>query len=74
LLNLNALPSLKVDVLVVNISKWRVECLMTAPFAVIDVFPNDFPVFEVEHSFAENFVGVEESVEDKPTKLLATKF
>jgi hypothetical protein len=48
-----------------HISGWRIECLMAATFTVIGIFPNDLPVVRIENFLSQNFVGMNESIEDE---------
>ena len=59
------------DVFVINVANWGIECLMPPPFSVVNILPDDSPVFKFEDLFSKNIVGLEKSIEDEPGNLLA---
>jgi hypothetical protein len=61
------------DVFVMNVAKGGIECLMPTTFSVVDILPDDFPIFEFEGLFSKDFIGLEESIEDEPGNSLATE-
>jgi hypothetical protein len=61
------------DVFVMNVVDWGVKCLMATSFSVIDVLPNDLPIFQFEDFFSKDIIGLEESIEDEPVNLLASE-
>ena len=56
-----------------DISDWRIKCLVAPSFRVVNVLANNSPVFEVEDFFSKNSIGVKKSVEDKPVHMLVDK-
>jgi hypothetical protein len=59
------------NVFELDIANWGIECLVASSLAIIDVLPNDFPVFEIKYLFSQNIIGLEETIEDKSSELLA---
>jgi hypothetical protein len=46
---MNAFPSFKMNVLVMDILDRGIECLMPTTFGVIDIFANHFPIIKIEN-------------------------
>lgn len=63
LFNLHTLVSLDCYTKDLNIFDWSIECLVTASFVIVDVFTNDFPVFDVECFLAKNFIRIKETIQ-----------
>lgn len=61
------------NVFVMNVADWGVKGLVAAPFSIIDILPDDFPIFEFEDLFSKNIVRLKEPIEDESGNILESK-
>lgn len=63
--HLNTLSCLKINIPIMDILEGGIERLVSAAFAVVDIFADHSPIIKIENLFSQNLIGLYESVEDK---------
>lgn len=65
LLNLNSLAFFHQNTTSWDILFWRVKCLVTTAFVVMNILANNFPVIDIEDFLIEDSIGVFQPIEDE---------
>lgn len=73
LFDLDSLVRFEDDVIEMDVTLWRIERLMTTTVNVVNILPDYIPVLDVENLLSENFICLQQSVQDESVKSVSKR-